>query len=500
MFCVGIILICLFISLCQPKPSDKLPYLNPPKAFGFLEQPQKNAFLFNVRSLMATARLEFPGQPYRLFTNVGETIVVPSEFADGIRNEPGLSLMGSLAEKFHSHLPGFEGFAAGVRPDGLVPLVVKKHITKIPNQITGPLSSETQYAVDLIFGKSSEWHESKVKGDMLDLISRLSSRVFLGAELCRNEAWLSIIKSYTVNAFQGAEMLHGYPSWLRFVVQWSNPQCKVLRQQVSDANKIIRPVLQGRRNQRQKAQRNGELAPSYDDGIDWLEEESNGRDYDATGAQLCLSIVALYTATDLLVETVLRIVEHPDLLMDLRKEIVEALRLGGWQKSTLFEMKLLDSVLKETQRLKPVASAMMTRKVTADVTLPNGLQLRKGERCIVDIGKMSDPVIYPDPEKFDAYRFVRMRNNPELASQAYLISTSPSHLGFGHGKHSCTGRFFAACELKIALAHLLIKYDWKLVPGHEHRWQEYGFDWLADGNARLLVRRREVVEMDIDTI
>ncbi|KAK2059529.1 cytochrome P450 [Colletotrichum caudatum] len=77
-------------------------------------------------------------------------------------------------------------------------------------------------------------------------------------------------------------------------------------------------------------------------------------------------------------------------------------------------------------------------------------ELQKGKNLLADIAMMYDPTIDLDPEVF----------NP----QAQLVSRSPQHLGFGHGPHACPGRFFAANEITVALAHLLMKYDWKLAP------------------------------------
>ncbi|WYZ44784.1 hypothetical protein EsH8_VIII_000100 [Colletotrichum jinshuiense] len=466
--CLGIILIGVFTLVPHMrKPSRKLPHINPREHFDFFNQKRKKNFLFSARQLMDNGRKRFPGQPYRLMTDVGETIVIPPEFVHNIRNEPGLSFMESFSENFHPQLPGFDGFAAANMPGEMFFLVIKKHITKLLNQITEPLSSEAKYAIDLLFGTSNQWREINVKDDILDLICRLSSRVFLGDEVCRNDDWLAITKSYTVNAFLSAEILRPYPLWLRSTVNRFTPECKTLRQQVSDSRRIIEPVLQRRRDLRRRALERGEPLPRFNDGIDWFEEESKGRKYDAVGAQLGLSTVAIHTTTDLLVETMLRIAEHPELFDDLRKEIVDVLSTEGWKKTALFNMKLMDSVLKESQRLKPVTSAIISRVATRAVTLPDGLQLQKGERCVGDLGRMHDPDIYPNPETFDGYRFFRMRGDPSLDSQAHIVSTSPAHLGFGHGKHACPGRFFAANELKVALAHLIMKYDWKLLPGVE---------------------------------
>ncbi|GKT50856.1 cytochrome P450 monooygenase 2 [Colletotrichum spaethianum] len=476
--CLGIILISILTTLPHMrKPSRKLPHINPRSTFDIFGRSQKLDFLFNARKILEKGRKKFPSQPYRLMTDVGETVVVPPEFVHDIRNEPGLSFLEAFANNFHPHLPGFEGFASGSRPDELLQTVIKKRITKL-----------------------LKWREYHIKNDILDLISRLSSRVFLGAEVCRNEDWLAITKSYTLNAFLGAMILRPYPYWLRSIAHWFIPECKSLRQQVSDSKIIIEPVLQKRRDLRREAFEKGEPVPSFNDGIDWFEEESKGREYDVVGAQLGLSVVAIHTTTDLLVETMLRIAENPELFDPLRKEIVEVLSTDGWKKTALFNMKLMDSVLKESQRLKPITSAIINRVATRQVTLPNGLQLQKGESCVGDLGMMYDPSIYPDPETFDAYRFINMRGDAKLDSQAHLVSTSAAHLGFGHGHHACPGRFFASNELKVALSHLLMKYDWKLTPGYEHKWQEMGLTWSSDETAKLLMRKREMPEIDIDSL
>ncbi|KAJ7049857.1 hypothetical protein C8F01DRAFT_1264742 [Mycena amicta] len=41
----------------------------------------------------------------------------------------------------------------------------------------------------------------------------------------------------------------------------------------------------------------------------------------------------------------------------------------------------------------------------------------------------------------------------------HMISTAPDYLPFGTGKHACPGRFFAATELKMMLAHFVVNYD-----------------------------------------
>ena len=109
----------------------------------------------------------------------------------------------------------------------------------------------------------------------------------------------------------------------------------------------------------------------------------------------------------------------------------------------------------------------MRRVATEKLVLADKIVINKGQHVAVDGGNMLDPEVYTDPKHFDYRRYYRMRQNPtdDTAKKAYLVSTGPDNLTFGHGTQACPGRFFAAHVLKIALCHLLLKYDWELAPG-----------------------------------
>ena len=91
------------------------------------------------------------------------------------------------------------------------------------------------------------------------------------------------------------------------------------------------------------------------DAIVWLHEVANGQPYDPVTVQLGVSITAIHTTTDLLTQTLLDLVAHPEIIGPLRKEIEGVVAEHGWGMTTLQKMTLLDSVVKETQRLKPAS-------------------------------------------------------------------------------------------------------------------------------------------------
>jgi cytochrome P450 len=101
-----------------------------------------------------------------------------------------------------------------------------------------------------------------------------------------------------------------------------------------------------------------------------------------------------------------------------------------------------------------------------------------------------DPAIYPELEAFDAYRFIKRAKNQEYAKFSNFSTVSVDHTDFGFGKHACLVRVYITLELKILLAHIILKYDWKLPDGYKAKTFRNGFDTVTDIVAEILVRRR----------
>ena len=97
--------------------------------------------------------------------------------------------------------------------------------------------------------------------------------------------------------------------------------------------------------------------------------------------------------------------------------------------------------------------------------------------------------VYEDPLKFDGFRFSKMREGS--AKKVGMVSSSPDHLSFGHGRHICPGRHFAACELKLMFAHILMTYDVKLeIEGVRPPDMWVMTSCVPNPNAKVLFRKR----------
>ncbi|GLA86353.1 hypothetical protein AtubIFM56815_010614 [Aspergillus tubingensis] len=227
-----------------------------------------------------------------------------------------------------------------------------------------------------------------------------------------------------------------------------------------------------------------------------FEKAAKGRPYDPVGAQLILSVGAIHTTSDLTCQTMTHLAQNPEIVEPLRKEIVDTLQQHGWKKVALYNMKLLDSVIRESQRLKPVTNVSMRRMALKEVKLSDGTVIPKNGMLAVSAHKLWDDDTYENAASWDGYRFYKMRDDPERQTQAQLVTTAPENLAFGHGKHACPGRFFAANEVKIVLIYLLLRYDWKLLEGTVPRIFSGGFGMSLDPTLKIKVRRRRE-EMEI---
>ena len=132
------------------------------------------------------------------------------------------------------------------------------------------------------------------------------------------------------------------------------------------------------------------------------------------------------------------------------------------------------------------------RKATHDTTMPNGMKLPRGSVIAVDASDMWSPDVHSNPEVFDGYRFLRMREQGSKGSStASFVSSHKEHNVFGAGRSICPGRFFVANEMKIALTHALLKYDLRLKDGKMPGDLHVGFFRPTDLKAEVEIRRRD---------
>ena len=184
------------------------------------------------------------------------------------------------------------------------------------------------------------------------IISQISTRIFLGPELSQDGEWQVNTKEYTAKVFQALRVIRGWPEWSRPYVHWFLKDCREARRLSKRAKEIIEPIAAKRLENVALAEKG--LADMPNDAIAWAYQTAKGQDYHVAHLQLALSMASVHTTSDLFSNVLLQLCRHPEWIEPLRQEASDVLTKGGYEKTSLYRMKLADSVMKETQRIKPL--------------------------------------------------------------------------------------------------------------------------------------------------
>ncbi|CAN8105474.1 unnamed protein product [Discula destructiva] len=425
-------------------------------------------------------------EPFRLTTDRSELVIIPPALFQQIKNSPALS----LKEELESHFYSQHTFVGDTHT---IVNAVKKHLMKNIDTAIGEVDRESTDALEDILPKSSEWENVHSMTATTKCVGRLTARTFVGEPLCRNLEWLRTTTIYTINAAKAAVALSHYPSPLRYIVRYFEPNTKGLPQFLADTRRMINPIVKERETARS-------IDPDYKPPNDTLQYiiENMVDGLDVAHNQLAVSFAAVLTVSITLSHVLLNLASRPALVEELRAELVEvdAQDKGPWTKQRISLLRKMDSVLKESQRLFPVSLVTCARVIMLDFKLPTGLTLPKGTHIgVATVCASSDPANFEDPLTFDGLRFYKMRQSKENENSFQYVTTGINgQLDFGLGNHTCPGRFYANYELKIMLAKILTQYDFKFPPGITTRLKDLNVGIISRPNptASLMFRRRVV--------
>lgn len=166
--------------------------------------------------------------------------------------------------------------------------------------------------------------------------------------MCRKKRWVDLHTDYTVAVITAVQALRKWPRALVPIVHRFHPKARAARALLNEARSMIQPMHEHRKRDMAA----GKPVPA--DTLTWFEEVAKGQPYDPAVAQLTMALAGLHSSTDLLCAVMLDLIEHPEVVEALRQELVQVLKREGWKQSTFSHLTLMDSVLKESQRLKPV--------------------------------------------------------------------------------------------------------------------------------------------------
>ncbi|CAI6337029.1 unnamed protein product [Periconia digitata] len=340
-----------------------------------------------------------------------------------------------------------------------------KHLNQILPDMTERLSQETDIQLSKIAGRGDEtargWTVYNGWDTMLDLSFNLMGPFLIDSDLGRSQRFIHHARQYCATIPFWAALKFMLPPFLYGSSSWFLPPawtvCKYLRK----VQKMVVPEIQRRKLQ----------TGATHDVLQSLLEIPNGLDQDQSDEEIVNQMLfVLFAGADLLgvvlCQLVYTIIAYPEYEQELLSEIAQAVdNCSGWNKSTISCMPKLDSFIREVLRINPPICCTVQRKVCEDLELSNGKILKAGDNVFFPTrAVLCDPDIYPDPDKFNPYRFLDQSGSDSVVHTA----TQTKHYSvFGYGQQSCPGRFYGILASKLVLAKLLLSYEMKFFPSRK---------------------------------
>lgn len=147
------------------------------------------------------------------------------------------------------------------------------------------------------------------------------------------------------------------------------------------------------------------------------------------------------------------------------RRLVEEIRTAFGHQDVSFDvaskLPYLGAVIKESIRLHPSVGMLLVRVVPDGGATICGKHLSAGVEVGINPWVLHrDPVVFADPDEFRPERWL-----PDVSDDERLKQMNRSWIPFGHGAHTCSGRWISWMEMYKITAVLFLHFDMRLADG-----------------------------------
>lgn len=189
---------------------------------------------------------------------------------------------------------------------------------------------------------------------LLRIVAGVSSRVFVGQPRNRDEKWLETAVNYTLDVFRVSSELRPYPEFLRRFVAPRLDSTKRLQGHIDKAKECFGGIFAERLAGLQQPD-DGIRHHKPNDMFQWMVDSTStsiDRDPEVLiRKMLFLTLAAVHTSTMSVTHALLDLCAYTEYKEPLQEEISRVVKNQGWTLGAINELMLLDSFMKESQRI-----------------------------------------------------------------------------------------------------------------------------------------------------
>lgn len=202
---------------------------------------------------------------------------------------------------------------------------------------------------------SHKWQSILAFEKLLLIIGSVSGRVNVGPEISRNAEWLDLYTQYPINFFASISAITQWPRCLRPLVQYTLPQLRRVNTMKARMTEILAPEFEKRR----KAKISESNKPNT--MLQWVWDNSTEKDRTdehQSMIQILATVPSTYTVAFAATQALFDLAARPEYIPIIREEfesVCDSCEEKRLTKEAFGKMTKLDSFLKESQRITPLA-------------------------------------------------------------------------------------------------------------------------------------------------
>jgi cytochrome P450 len=290
---------------------------------------------------------------FKVMRNDSDILVLPPKYVDELRDMPDDKVSATDANIKNMVGRYTIGNISVIRDSDLHRRTLQQKLTPALGTLIPPVKDELVFALKAEVKDCKDWTPTHVTPLIINIVARVSARIFVGPELCRNAEWLYTSIHYTRNIGITRNLLRVLPPVVRPVVARLLPSYWRIYSNLSAGRRLLGPIILGRR----RKAANDPKSEKPNDFLQWLidgAKPEEGAVNDLVHRQLLVSLGSIHTTSMMCTHFFFDLCAHPEYLEPLREEMSSVLREDcGFKKTTLNRLRKLDSFLRESQRMNP---------------------------------------------------------------------------------------------------------------------------------------------------
>ncbi|EXL39546.1 hypothetical protein FOCG_17858 [Fusarium oxysporum f. sp. radicis-lycopersici 26381] len=224
-------------------------------------------FARNSAPMVSEGYHKYKGRMFKVLRNDSDILVLPPKYVNELRDMSEDKISSTDANLRNMVGRYTLGNVSVIRDSDLHRRALQQKLTPSLGNLIPPVKEELVFALKTEVKDCKDWTPTHITPLIVNIVARISARIFVGPDLCRNAEWLYISVNFTKNLGITRNILRVLPTIVRPVVARLLPSYWRIYSNLAAGRRLLGPVIQERRR---AAASDGPAWEKPNDFLQWM--------------------------------------------------------------------------------------------------------------------------------------------------------------------------------------------------------------------------------------